>query len=62
MAKSTITVKYQTTAPKEIRERLGVGPQDVLQWDVVDGYAPGDRCRSSLSARKLVEQGLSAIW
>jgi len=38
MTKSTITVKYQTTVPKEVREKLGVGPQDVLQWEVVDGY------------------------
>jgi bifunctional DNA-binding transcriptional regulator/antitoxin component of YhaV-PrlF toxin-antitoxin module len=38
MTKSTITVKYQTTVPKEVREKLGVGPQDVLQWEVADGY------------------------
>jgi bifunctional DNA-binding transcriptional regulator/antitoxin component of YhaV-PrlF toxin-antitoxin module len=38
VTKSTITVKYQTTVPREVREKLGVGPQDVLQWEVVDGY------------------------
>jgi len=38
MTKSTITVKNQTTVPREIREKLGVGPGDILQWDVV-----GDR-------------------
>jgi AbrB family looped-hinge helix DNA binding protein len=38
MTKSTITVKYQTTVPKEVREKLGVGPQDALQWEVMDGY------------------------
>lgn len=38
MAKSTITVKYQTTVPKEVRKRLGVMPGDVLTWEVV-----GDR-------------------
>jgi bifunctional DNA-binding transcriptional regulator/antitoxin component of YhaV-PrlF toxin-antitoxin module len=38
MAKSTITVKNQTTVPKEVREKLAVGPSDVLQWEVV-----GDR-------------------
>lgn len=37
MVKSTLTTKSQTTVPKEIRERLGVGPGDVLRWDVVDG-------------------------
>lgn len=35
MPKSTITVKYQTTVPKEVREKLGVGPADVLLWEVV---------------------------
>lgn len=33
---STITSKNQTTVPKEVRERLGMGPGDVLVWDVVD--------------------------
>lgn len=46
MTKSTITVKFQTTIPKEVRQKLGVGPQDVLQWEVQDGYvrvSPADR-------------------
>jgi bifunctional DNA-binding transcriptional regulator/antitoxin component of YhaV-PrlF toxin-antitoxin module len=34
MTKSTLTVKYQTTVPKEVREKLGVGPSDVLTWEV----------------------------
>jgi bifunctional DNA-binding transcriptional regulator/antitoxin component of YhaV-PrlF toxin-antitoxin module len=38
MAKSTITVKHQTTVPKEIRQKLGVGPSDVLQWEVVGDH------------------------
>ena len=38
MAKSTITVKYQTTVPTEIRQKLGVGPSDVLQWEVVGDH------------------------
>ena len=37
--KSTLTRKFQTTVPKEIRERLGLGPSDILQWEVVDGEA-----------------------
>jgi len=32
MAQSTITSKYQTTVPKEIREKLGLRPKDVLSW------------------------------
>ncbi|HEY6324578.1 MAG TPA: AbrB/MazE/SpoVT family DNA-binding domain-containing protein [Thermoanaerobaculia bacterium] len=35
MAKSTITVKHQVTLPKEIRKKLGVGPGDVLQWEII---------------------------
>ena len=38
MARSTITVKHQTTVPKEIRQQLGVGPSDVLQWEVVGDH------------------------
>jgi AbrB family looped-hinge helix DNA binding protein len=38
MTKSTITVKNQTTVPKEVREKLGVGPGDILKWEVL-----GDR-------------------
>ena len=38
MTKSTITVKNQTTVPREIQEKLAVRPGDILQWDVV-----GDR-------------------
>lgn len=34
MPKSTVTSKSQTTVPKEVRERLGVAPGVILQWDV----------------------------
>jgi bifunctional DNA-binding transcriptional regulator/antitoxin component of YhaV-PrlF toxin-antitoxin module len=34
MAVSKITSKNQTTVPREVRERLGVGPSDSLQWRV----------------------------
>ena len=39
MAESTITAKHQTTVPKEVREKLGTGPGDVLHWEVEDGEA-----------------------
>ncbi|MEA2602922.1 MAG: hypothetical protein QOF89_3914 [Acidobacteriota bacterium] len=39
MTKSTLTVKYQTTVPKEVREKLGAEPSDVLQWEVVGDHA-----------------------
>ena len=35
MTQSTITSKYQTTVPKEVRQKLGLRPQDVLCWEVV---------------------------
>jgi len=35
MTKSRITVKNQTTVPREVREKLAVGPSDTLQWEVV---------------------------
>jgi bifunctional DNA-binding transcriptional regulator/antitoxin component of YhaV-PrlF toxin-antitoxin module len=38
MTKSKITVKNQTTVPREVREKLSVGPSDSLQWEMV-----GDR-------------------
>lgn len=38
MTKSTITVKNQTTVPREIRERLGVGPSDQLSWEIVGDH------------------------
>ena len=34
MAQSTITSKYQTTVPREIREKLSLGPRDHLHWEV----------------------------
>lgn len=39
MAHSAITSKYQTTIPKEIREKLGIGPQAILRWEVTGGHA-----------------------
>jgi AbrB family looped-hinge helix DNA binding protein len=37
VARSTLTSKSQTTVPKEIREKLGIGPGDVLEWEMADG-------------------------
>jgi bifunctional DNA-binding transcriptional regulator/antitoxin component of YhaV-PrlF toxin-antitoxin module len=39
MPKSTLTIKYRTTVPKEVREKLSAGPGDVLQWEVVGDHA-----------------------
>jgi bifunctional DNA-binding transcriptional regulator/antitoxin component of YhaV-PrlF toxin-antitoxin module len=48
--KSTITVKYQTTVPKQVREKLGVGPSDMLQWDLA-----GDHVRVTASSRAFLD-------
>ncbi len=29
---STVTVKYQTTIPKAVREKLGIAVHDSLEW------------------------------
>ncbi|OGU17653.1 MAG: hypothetical protein A2076_06050 [Geobacteraceae bacterium GWC2_53_11] len=36
---STITVKYQTTVPKVVREALGISINDVIEWTVEKGRA-----------------------
>jgi AbrB family looped-hinge helix DNA binding protein len=37
--KSTLTVRYQTTVPKEVREKLGLRADDELQWEVSGDHA-----------------------
>lgn len=34
---STVTAKYQTTIPKEVREKLGIAVNDALEWVVEKG-------------------------
>lgn len=34
---SKITSKYQTTIPKEVRDKLKVSVADTLEWKFVDG-------------------------
>jgi bifunctional DNA-binding transcriptional regulator/antitoxin component of YhaV-PrlF toxin-antitoxin module len=38
MAKSRITSKHRTTVPRSVREKLRVGPGDILRWEIVGGY------------------------
>ena len=33
---SKVSSKNQVTLPKEVRERLGIGPGDILLYDIVD--------------------------
>lgn len=39
MPVSKITSKFQTTVPKEVRERLSIGADDSLDWEVRNGLA-----------------------
>jgi len=60
MANSTITSKNQTTVPKEIRNKLGLGPSDVLQWEIIDGQVhvtPASRKFLERRGTVLVGQG-----
>ncbi len=34
---STVTVKFQTTIPKAVREKLGISVNDALEWIVERG-------------------------
>lgn len=36
---STITVKFQTTIPKAVRERLGIRVNDAIEWRILKGKA-----------------------
>jgi len=36
---STVTVKYQTTIPKPVRERLGIRVNDAIEWRIRKGKA-----------------------
>lgn len=38
MTKSTLRGKNQTTVPKEVRQKLGVGPNDALQWELAGDH------------------------
>lgn len=52
MTTSTLTKKYQTTVPKEVREKLGIGPRDVVQWEVVNGMAQVKPARRAFLDRR----------
>ncbi len=51
MPQSLITAKYQTTVPKEVRQRLDLRSGDVLRWEVV-----GDDIRVVPARRGFLER------
>jgi bifunctional DNA-binding transcriptional regulator/antitoxin component of YhaV-PrlF toxin-antitoxin module len=55
MSKSTLTIRYKTTVPKEVREKLGVKPSDTLQWEVLGDHArvTAEPIESAQKARKI---------
>ena len=50
MTTSKLTTGYRTTIPKEVREKLGVHPGDVLHWEVV-----GDHVRVTAGGREILK-------
>lgn len=42
---SMVTVKYQTTIPKIVRERLGIRVNDAIEWRILKGKAVVVRVR-----------------
>jgi AbrB family looped-hinge helix DNA binding protein len=55
---STITVKFQTTIPKAVRERLGIRVNDAIEWRVLKGKAEVVPVRTSfLRHRNAVRVG-----
>ena len=55
---STVTVKYQTTIPKLVRERLGIRVNDAIEWRVLQGKAEVVPVRTGfLSYRNAVHVG-----
>ena len=50
---STVSVRWQTVIPREIRRRLGIEPKSKLDWELRDGFVqvrpiPADPVRTSL--------------
>jgi len=49
---STVTVKFQTTIPKGVRERLGILVNDAIEWRVLKGKAEVVRVRPGFLLHK----------
>ncbi len=59
---STVTVKYQTTIPKAVREQLGISINDALEWIVEKGKVVVSPVHSSfLQYRGSVKTGAGDI-
>lgn len=59
---STVTVKYQTTIPKAVREQLGISINDALEWVVKKGKAVVRPVHSDfLAYRGIIKTGTGDI-
>lgn len=59
---STVTVKYQTTIPKAVREQLGISINDALDWVVEKGKAVVQPVHNNfLSRRGSIKTGAGDI-
>lgn len=57
--KSSVSVRWQTVIPQEVREALKIEPNSKLEWEVKNGYTvvypvPADPVRASLGFFKKV--------
>lgn len=57
--KSSVSVRWQTVIPQEVREALRIEPNSKLEWEVKDGYTvvypvPADPVRASLGFFKKI--------
>lgn len=55
--KTTVSVRGQTVVPREIREKMGIVPQSMLEWQIVDDLIvvtpiPPDPVRASVGLLK----------
>ncbi len=60
MARSTLTAKYQTTVPKDVREKLALEPGDELRWVIHGGkveVVPAERAFLALRGTIRVGRG-----
>ena len=60
IAKSKLAAQGQISVPAEIRQRLGVGPGSVLEWDEQDDQVVAGRYTSEEVHRALFPDGAPA--
>ena len=60
--KSTITARFQTTIPKDVRERLNLKVHDVIDWQIEEGKVVVSPVRRDfLAYRNRIQVGAGEI-